>query len=132
MSMEPERSSTENAIHNMIIGILVEFYEKLGFNVRADHIGGFRECPDKIGSYTPDLIAEKEDDTRVIEVETRGTIGSSRARQQLLQFVSNEHKVILAIPYECLNSAMDLRASLGIDFEILPCYPMVRYVGAVR
>ncbi len=132
MPKESRRSSNEEAIHNMIIGLLVEFYEKLGFEVRADHLAGFRECPDPIGSYVPDLFVKKRGDIRVIEVETRSTIDTPKTRRELTQFSSAKHKLVLAIPHECLEAAVELRTSLGIDFEILPCYPMVRYVGVAR
>lgn len=132
MSKTSERSSSEEAIHTLIVGLLVEFYEALGFDVKADHLGGFRESPDPIGSSLPDLVARKGDDIRVIEVETRSTIDTENTREQLKGFTSNDHKLVLAVPYECLEAAIELRNSLGFDFEILPCYPMVRYVGVAR
>lgn len=132
MPRQSKRCSNEETIHNMIISLLVEFYEKLGFEVRADHLGGFRECPDRIGSYVPDLLVRKGGDIRVIEVETRSTVDTPKTRNELTQFSSAKHKLVLAIPHECLEAAIQLRTSLEIDFEILPCYPMVRYVGVAR
>lgn len=132
MSGTSERSSNEEAIHTLIVGLLVEFYQKLGFDVRADHLSGFKETPEPIGSCLPDLVVRKGDDIRVIEVETRSTIDTEKTRQQLNGFISNEHRLVLAVPYECLQAAIELRNTLGLDFEILPCYPMVRYVGAAR
>lgn len=132
MSETSQRNSNEETIHTLMVRLLVEFYERLGFDVKANHLGGFRETPDPIGSQIPDLVVKKGDDIRVIEVETKDTVDTEKTRQQLREFTSKQHKLVLAVPYECLQSAMELRENLAIDFEILPCYPMVRYVGVAR
>jgi Holliday junction resolvase len=116
-----------------MINVLVDSLEKEGFQVLADHVGGPRERPSPIGDYVPDIEARKGSEVRLIEVETQSTLESDKAHEQVSRLNSTSSgKPYLAVPFDCLERARELRLELDIDFEILPCYPFVRYIGTPK
>lgn len=125
-----ERDHVEESLHYLMINVLVDSLEKEGFEVLADHVGGLRNSPTPIGDYVPDIEARRGAEVRLIEVETQASLDSARAYDQVEKLSSATHgKAYLAVPFDCLERARELRRELEIDFEILPCYPFVRYVG---
>jgi hypothetical protein len=124
-----QRDHVEESLHYLMIDVLVDSLEKDGFDVRADHVGGLRHKPASIGDYIPDIEARKGTDLRLIEVETQSTIASPETQAQLLALTSAGARAYLALPFDCLEQAGQLREELETDFIILPCYPFVRYVG---
>jgi Holliday junction resolvase len=125
-----QRDHVEESLHYLMVNVLVDSLEKEGFKVRADHVGGLRERPSAIGDYIPDIEAAKGTEVHLIEVETQNTLDSHRVREQLAKLAAAAYgKAFLAVPFDCLEKARELREELGVDFEILPCYPFVRYIG---
>lgn len=125
-----ERDHVEESLHYLMINILVDLLEGDGYRVLADHVRGLRSRPDPIGDFTPDIEAIRGEETRLIEVETQSTLASARTREQLRRLVSRSGaQACLAVPFDCIEQARELRDDLGIEFSILPCYPFVRYIG---
>lgn len=113
-----------------MVNVLVDSLEKEGFDVRADHVGGLRDRPSPIGDYVPDIEATRGAEVHLIEVETQSTLDSRGAREQIARLTSAQRgKAFLAVPFDCLEKARELREEMDVDFEILPCYPFVRYIG---
>jgi Holliday junction resolvase len=125
-----ERDHVEESLHYLMVNVLIDSLEREGFEVRADHVGGLRDRPSPIGNYVPDIEATMGAEVQLIEVETQNTLGTRRAREQLAKLTSAQRgKAFLAVPFDCLEQATELREDMEVDFEILPCYPFVRYVG---
>jgi Holliday junction resolvase len=128
-----ERGRLEESLHYLMIKVLVESLEKEGFEVNADHMGSLRTRPDPVGGFIPDIEAHRGDDVRLIEVETQSTIDLPETHEQLAKLTSSTRgKTYLAIPFDCIEGARQVRDELSIDFVILPCYPMVGYVGTPK
>lgn len=129
----PGRDSMEESMHYLMISMLVEALEQDGFTVSADHIGGLRPRPSTIGEFTPDIEARRGDAVHLIEVETKGSLETEGTREQLQALVQQVNaKSYVAVPFDCVERARKMRDLLGGGIGILPCYPFVRYVGAVK
>lgn len=127
------RDHIEESLHCLIVNVLVDAYERQGYEVKADHVGSLRAVPKSTGSHVPDIVATRGSEVYIIEVETQSTIDDPETQQQLKEFAdAAPTRVYLAVPFECLEAARKLRHDLDIDFDILPCYPFVRYVGVPR
>ena len=125
-----ERDHIEQSLHYLIINMLVDSLENDGFRVLADHVGGLREKPPPIGDFIPDIEARRGSELHVIEVETQSTIDTATTREQLAQLASlPDARACLAVPFDCIERAREVRDDLDVDISILPCYPFVRYVG---
>lgn len=128
-----QREQVEDWLHFLLINVLVNALEEEGFAVEADHVGGMRQKPESIGGYVPDIVARKGDQIRLIEVETQSTLASSRTASQIEAFCQHASAtIIVAVPFDCLTPARRLREELDLDFVIMPCYPLVKYVGVPR
>ena len=79
------RDSRESRCHKNLISKLAFAYDRTGFRVKADHISDF-ETPSKLSMIFPDIVAEKNGKQIIIEVETKGTIGSERDKRQRKAF----------------------------------------------
>lgn len=75
------RDSSESRRHKNLISKLAFSYHQSGFEVKADHISEF-ETPPRFSMIVPDIVAEKNGEKIVIEVETESTRGSERDRKQ--------------------------------------------------
>ena len=125
-----ERDQIEELMHFLLANVLVNSLEKDGFEVRADHVGGFRGAPTPVEGLIPDIEAVRGEEVRLIEVETPSTLGTEEARKQLTTFAGKAGaKVYLAVPYDSVDDARRLREDLGVSFSIIPCYPYVNSIG---
>jgi len=125
-----ERSHLEESLHYLMINVLVDSLESQGFSVRADHVGGLRMTPASVGGFTPDVEARRKNEVRLVEVRTESTLGLPETRALLAGLANGcPGEVCLAVPFDCIERAEQLRLDLDIDFTILPCYPFVGYVG---
>lgn len=79
------RDFDESKKHRRAIRRLAMAYERDGYNVRADHIDRF-EHPEKCNVMKPDLMAEKDGEKVLIEVETGSSIGTRRDKMQRDEF----------------------------------------------
>lgn len=128
-----KRNHLEDSIHCLMINVLVDSYEKQGYEVLADHVGGLKKASRAIGGYVPDIVAKRGDEVNIIEVETESTLGDPVVELQMRNFAAAAPtRLYLAVPFECVEVARNLRKALNIEFDILPCYPFVRYVGIPR
>jgi hypothetical protein len=125
-----ERSHLEESLHYLMINVLVDSLESQGFSVSADHVGGLRKPPAPVGGFIPDIEARRKNEVRLIEVRTESTLGLPETRD-LLAGLAGERPgaVSLAVPFDCMDAAEELRLELDLSFTILPCYPFVGYVG---
>jgi len=125
-----EQSHLEESLHYLMINVLVDSLETQGFSVCADHVGGLRKPPAPVGGFTPDIEARRKNEVRLIEVRTESTLGLPQTRD-LLTGLADEcpGAVCLAVPFDCMEAAEELRQDLDLSFTILPCYPFVGYVG---
>ena len=128
----PGRDSMEESMHYLMISMLVEALEQDGFTVSADHIGGLRPRPSTIGEFTPDIEARRGDAVHLMEVKDSARL-KPRAQGKLQALVQQVNaKSYVAVPFDCVERARKMRDLLGGGIGILPCYPFVRYVGAVK
>jgi hypothetical protein len=125
-----EHNHLEESLHYLMINVLVDSLESQGFSVCADHVGGARKPPEQFGGFTPDVEAHRNNEVRLIEVRTESTLGLPETRD-LLAGLARECPggVCLAVPFDCMQAAEELRQELDLSFTILPCYPFVGYVG---
>lgn len=79
------RDSDESRRHKNLILKLASAYHRSGFKVTADHVSDF-ETPSKFSMILPDIVAEKDGETIIIEVETRNSIGTERDKRQRKAF----------------------------------------------
>ena len=125
-----EQSRLEESLHYLMINVLVDSLESQGFSVCADHVGDLRRSPAPVGGFTPDVEARRKNEVRLIEVRTESTLGLPETRD-LLAGLAAEYPgdVCLAVPFDCMEAAEELRQDLDLGFTILPCYPFVGYIG---
>jgi len=125
-----EQNHLEESLHYLMINVLVDSLESQGFSVCADHVGGLRKPPTPVRGFTPDIEARRKNEVRLIEVRTESTLGLPQTRD-LLAGLAGEcpEGVCLAVPFDCMEAAEELRLDLDLSFTILPCYPFVGYVG---
>lgn len=125
-----EQNHLEESLHYLMINVLVDSLEGQGFSVCADHVGGLRQPPSAVGGFVPDVEARRKNEVRVIEVRTESTLSLPQTRDLLAGLAGERSgEVCLAVPFDCMDAAEQLRKDLDIDFTILPCYPFVGYVG---
>ena len=127
------RDHLEESLHYLMINVLVDSLELQGFTVAADHIAGLRRQPAPIDDFLPDIEAKRGEEVHLIEVETQSTLASPRSQHQLtlLAAQSGAHTYV-AVPFDCIDKARMIRESLELRVGILPCYPFVRYIGAIK
>ncbi|MFZ1946446.1 MAG: hypothetical protein WAW06_02775 [bacterium] len=124
------RDQIEESLHYLIISVIAESLEREGFAVTTDHVSGRGLRPVAVGGFVPDIVARREGDTRLIEVETQATLQSARAKAQLAAYAAEPGaRVYVAVPFDCIEGARRIREEAGFDVGIIPCYPFVRYVG---
>ena len=78
------RNKGSQSKHDGRVRRLAEKLERQGYDVQAD-VSGFPQ-PDTIGGYRPDVVAKKPGERKVIEVETRDSVGSARDEGQRKAF----------------------------------------------
>ena len=82
-----KRTKTGQKKHdNGVLGA-AQWYESHGYNVQAD-LPSMKK-PKKIGGYIPDLIAKKNGEEIILEVETKKTAKSDQEQQQAFQDYAN-------------------------------------------
>lgn len=79
------RDSEESELHKKTIERIAVAYSRSGYEVKADHIQNF-EYPEKYRMIKPDIVAEKDDQKILIEVETESSIGNDREKRQRREF----------------------------------------------
>ncbi|MCF8039989.1 MAG: hypothetical protein K9K64_11340 [Desulfohalobiaceae bacterium] len=75
-----QREHEAQAKHDEMVGSIARDFVKKGFRVKAD-IEGY-ERPGMIRGYRPDVIAFKDGQRKIVEVETADTSKTSRAVKQ--------------------------------------------------
>jgi hypothetical protein len=125
-----EQTHLEETLHYLMINVLVDSLESQGYSVCADHVGGLRKPPAPVRGFTPDVEARRKNEVRLIEVRTESTLGLQETRDVLAGLAGERpEEVCLAVPFDCMEAAEELRQELDLSFTILPCYPFVGYVG---
>ncbi|MFW6054772.1 MAG: hypothetical protein ACOC9D_02615 [Thermodesulfobacteriota bacterium] len=75
-----QREQKAQAKHDEMVGSIARDFVKKGFRVKAD-LEGY-ERPGTIRGHRPDVIAFKDGQRKIVEVETADTSKSSRALKQ--------------------------------------------------
>lgn len=78
------RSKKSQSKHNIAVRKIANEYKKKGFDVKAD-VSGFPK-PGTIGGYRPDVIAIKDKERKIVEVETSESVDSVRDKRQQQAF----------------------------------------------
>ncbi len=78
------RNSSNQGKHNRKVKQLADKFQQLGYDVSAD-VPGFSK-PKTFGGYRPDVIAKKGTQRKIIEVETKDSVNSSRDLKQQSAF----------------------------------------------
>ena len=86
------RSRASQSKHNNEVRRIARSLERKGHDVQAD-VRGY-EQPKTLGGYRPDLIATKGAQRKIVEVETRDSVDSSRdkAQQSVFRQAANRSK----------------------------------------
>lgn len=74
------RSNRSQSKHDAEVRRTANEFEHRGYKVKAD-VKGFAK-PDTIGGYRPDVVATKGRERKIVEVETRDSVGSGRDQKQ--------------------------------------------------
>lgn len=67
-----------------------EYYERQGYKVQADILG--YDKPRTIGGRRPDVIARNNQETVIVEVETKDTLEKDQAQQETFREYAETHK----------------------------------------
>lgn len=78
------RSKASQSKHNVEVRRTANQLKKQGYNVKADIIGFSR--PDTIDGFRPDVIAQKGNIRKIVEVETPDSVDSVRDQKQQKAF----------------------------------------------
>ena len=82
--IQPEgqvRDFEESRLHRRAIRKIAMAYDRVGYNVKADHINKF-DRPETYNVIRPDIVAERNGEKIIVEVETESTKGTQRDRRQ--------------------------------------------------
>lgn len=75
------RDSRESRLHRRAILRLAMAYGQAGYDVKAGHVDRF-DYPCKYNFMKPDIVAERDGDKIIVEVETESTVGTDSDRKQ--------------------------------------------------
>lgn len=78
------RSKKAQSKHDAEVRRIAMEYKNKHYEVKAD-VGGFPR-PDTIGGFRPDVVATKDGERKIIEVETTDSVNSSRDKKQQQAF----------------------------------------------
>lgn len=78
------RSKSSQSKHDAKVRELAKKLKQQGFDVNAD-VSGYAK-PKTLGGYRPDIIATKENQRKILEVETPDSVDSSRDLKQQAAF----------------------------------------------
>ncbi|KXB07316.1 hypothetical protein AKJ52_00470 [candidate division MSBL1 archaeon SCGC-AAA382C18] len=79
------RSGHSQSRHDRKVREIARKYELKGYDVKADDVPDFSD-PGSIHGKVPDVIAEKNGHTTVVEVETEDSVGTKRDKKQRREF----------------------------------------------
>ena len=111
------RSPLEEQQHNNLIEALVDSLQQRGYeSIKAEHLAAFEgNRPDPIHAaehdhyFTPDVVAEKDGQQVLFEVETAGSLDAPSTQVELRTFAvhaaANEMLYYLVVPEEIRKRA---------------------------
>ncbi|MZP30433.1 hypothetical protein GTO91_11990 [Heliobacterium undosum] len=102
----PNRVHVEQSTHDRCVQAVADSLAADGYHVLADHIHWEPGAPHEVSHCVPDILAKKDDQTTVFEVETCSTIGDIHTREQLAAF-SLTYPTVLVIPQDCLSRFLE-------------------------
>lgn len=121
-----ERNLQESQEHSALIGMMVRHFANQGLrNIKADMPS--MPTPDIINgtrqNHRPDLTAEKNGVTVILEAETGSTITSEHTASQWSLFSDAAQKAggefHVVVPKGCRGSAEERVAALGINIKTI-------------
>lgn len=107
----------ESEIHSELMKKVIELMKTQGFKILAD-CEGF-EKPQEINGEIPDIYAEKDEETEVIEIETCASINWPETRREYEAFANYSlttgatFKVF--VPIKCMSQAIKQASEWGFD-----------------
>lgn len=78
------RSKASQSKHDGLVRRTARLLKKQGWDVRAE-VSGFKQ-PGAIGCFRPDVVGKKGIKRKIIEIETRDSVGSARDKKQRKAF----------------------------------------------
>lgn len=86
------RSRQQQSRHDAEVARIANQFERQGYDVKAD-IKGYPR-PDTLGGYRPDVVAKRGIEREIVEVETPGSVDSTRDKnqQEAFQRAANRSK----------------------------------------
>lgn len=85
-----KRTPRQQSKHDKGVQASAEYYNQQGYNVQAD-IPGFAR-PETVGGRRPDVIAQNNQETVIVEVETKESLEKDREQQQAFEEFADSHK----------------------------------------
>lgn len=85
-----KRTPRQESKHDEGVQRSAAYYEQKGYRVQAD-IPGY-DKPTTIDGRRPDVIARNNQETVIVEVETKDTVEKDKAQRQTFREYAEEHK----------------------------------------
>lgn len=104
-------------VHNKYINHIIDSLKKDGYKISADHIENQNKLPREVNGFKPDIIAEKNNEEIIIEVEICGAL-LFKDHLKIKRFSSDKRRFILVVPPECLNLAETRKRMFHYNMEI--------------
>ncbi len=77
--------------HDKTVRRVAGGYKSQGWKVRADNVKGYKD-PKPIRGRVPDVVARKSGKTRVVEVETKGSMRADRKQREVFKKYTSKSK----------------------------------------
>lgn len=107
----------ENEIHSELMKKVTELMKTQGFKIWADYEGF--EKPQEINGEIPDIYAEKDEETVVIEIETCASINWPETRKEYEIFanysITTGTSFQVYVPIKCMAQAIKQASEWGFD-----------------
>lgn len=84
------RTSRQQNKHDSEVKRLANYYEKQGYSVKAD-IEKFKQ-PQNIKNKRPDIIAVKQKEKVIVEVETKDSADKDKNQQEVFKNYADKHE----------------------------------------
>ena len=112
-----KRKEKDKNIHDRMTRIRANNFKKADYDVQAHHIEGY-DNPKEINGHIPDIIAEKDDEKIIVEVETCDSYDSEDTKEQFEAFESvSDAKFHVVIPKSCFEEAKTQAERWGIKID---------------
>lgn len=97
----PKRQSKSQTNHDKIVSHIAKNLTSQGYSVLADHINWKYGAPDEINGYIPDILAEKDNNDILVEVETCSTYTDATHTKPQISAFNKSKTTYMIVPNFC-------------------------------